>query len=54
MENKKNRDFLNIALKPSHDYGISWYCSLRQAEHDTVFDGLMKLKKAAIKKEDKK
>lgn len=29
-----------MALRPGLDFTVDWQCSLRQAEHDTEFDGI--------------
>ena len=42
-ENKKNKEFLDIAFKPKLDHGIGWHCSLRQPEHDNEYDGMLDL-----------
>ena len=43
MENKKNRELLQIAMRPKLDHNVSWLCSLRQDEHDNEFDGMKEL-----------
>lgn len=43
FEAKKNRDLLNVAIRPSYDHGDHWHCSLRQTEHDTEYDGIIPL-----------
>jgi|TARA_B110001450_G_C17655660_1_gene495126 hypothetical protein len=40
-EKKKNQELINVAFRPSHSHGIDWYCSLREIEHDTEFDGII-------------
>ena len=29
VENKKNKDFLEVALRPALDFSMDWQCSLR-------------------------
>ena len=43
FEAKKNRDLLNVAIRPSYDHGAHWHCSLRQTEHDSEYDGILPL-----------
>lgn len=45
IEDKKNKDFLEIALRPNIDHNIVWHCSLRQQEHDFNYDGIPKFTK---------
>ena len=43
LENKKNKDLLNVALRPKLDHNVNWLCSLRQDEHDNEYDGMKEL-----------
>lgn len=49
VENTKNRELLNITMRPNIDHDVDWYCSLRQTEHDTEFDGLLNYKSNSMK-----
>jgi hypothetical protein len=35
---------MQVIFKPSYSHGVDWQCSLRQWEHDTEYDGVLKLK----------
>ena len=44
VQKKKNKELLNVVMRPVLDFGLDWHCSLRQNEHDCEFDGLLPLK----------
>ena len=53
LENKKNKELLQIALRPNLDSNVNWLCSLRQDEHDNEFDGMKEMAIAKGEQDEK-
>ena len=45
LENKRDKDMLEVSMRPSNDFGVGWMCSLRANERDHKYDGIVGFKK---------
>ena len=44
LENKRDKDLLEVSMPQPNDFGLKWQCSLRANDRDHKYDGIAHLK----------